>query len=235
MAPLIKNLPSMQETWVWSLGQECPLEKGLAAQSSVPSCLENPHGQRRLVGHSLTPLFSSYLGFPGGSRRKEPTCQCRRCKRHGFSPWVGRTPGGGHGNPLQYSHLENLMDRGAWCATVQRVTKSWTRLKWPRMHVVTGAFLAAQTVKNQPAIQETWVWSVAWEDSLEKGTATYSSVLPWKIPWTPKPGGLQSMGSQRVVHNWATNTFTLFMWLQYTDSIYSSVLRKNIKILKIKM
>ena len=71
------------------------------------------HGQRSMVGYSLTPLFSSYLGFPGTARSKEPTCQCRRCKRHGFNPWVGRSPGGGLGNPLQYSHLENLMDRGA--------------------------------------------------------------------------------------------------------------------------
>ena len=87
------------------------------------------HGQRSMVGFSLTPLFSSYLGFPGAARSKEPTCQCWRCTRHGFNLWVGRSPGRGRGNPLQYSWLENLMDRGAWWATVQRVTKSWTQLK----------------------------------------------------------------------------------------------------------
>ena len=43
--------------------------------------------------------------------------------RHGFNPWIGKIPGGGHGNPLQYSCLENPMDRGAWQATVHRVTK----------------------------------------------------------------------------------------------------------------
>ena len=55
-----------------------------------------------------------YLGFPGGTSGKEPACQCRKRKRPGFDPWVGRSPGGGHGNPLQYFCLENLMDRGTW-------------------------------------------------------------------------------------------------------------------------
>ena len=49
-------------------------------------------------------------------------------------------------------------------------------------------------------MQETWVWSLGWEDPLEKETATYSSILAWKIPWTEEPGGLQSMGSQRAGH-----------------------------------
>ena len=62
--------------------------------------------------------------FPGGASGKEPACQCRRQKRHGFHPGLGRSPGGGHGNPLQYSCLENPMDRGAWQATVHRITKS---------------------------------------------------------------------------------------------------------------
>ena len=56
--------------------------------------------------------------------------------------------------------------------------------------------LVAQTVKNPPAMQETWVPSVAWEDPLEEGMATHSSILAWRIPWTEEPGGLQSMGSQ---------------------------------------
>ena len=56
-------------------------------------------------------------------------------------------------------------------------------------------------VKNLPAMQETQVQSLGWEDLLEKGMATYSSVLAWRIPWTEKSGGLQSMGSQRVRHN----------------------------------
>ena len=56
-------------------------------------------------------------------------------------------------------------------------------------------------VKNLPAMQETWVQSLGPEDPLEKGMATHSSILAWKIPWTGEPEGLQSMGSQRVGHN----------------------------------
>ena len=57
-------------------------------------------------------------------------------------------------------------------------------------------------------MQETWVWSLGGEDPLEKGMATHSSILAWRIPWTEEPGGLQSMGSQRVRTIWATNIHT---------------------------
>ena len=53
-------------------------------------------------------------------------------------------------------------------------------------------------VKNMPAMQETWVRSLGWEDPLEKGMATHSSILAWRIPWTEEPRGLQSMGSQEM-------------------------------------
>ena len=59
----------------------------------------------------------------------------------------------------------------------------------------------AQRVKNLPAMQETWVLFLGWEDPLEKEMTTHSSILAWKIPWTEEPGELQSMGSQRVGHN----------------------------------
>ena len=65
-------------------------------------------------------------------------------------------------------------------------------------------FLVAQLVKNPLAMQEPWVWSLGWEDPLEKVLATHSTVLAWRIPWTEEPGGLQSMGSQRVRHDWVT-------------------------------
>ena len=63
-----------------------------------------------------------------------------------------------------------------------------------------------QLVKKPPAMQETWVWFLGWEDSLEKGTATHSRILACRIPWTEKPGRLQSMRSQRVGHDWAIFT-----------------------------
>ena len=59
----------------------------------------------------------------------------------------------------------------------------------------------AQTVKHLPAMRETQVQSLGWEDTLEKEMAAHSSTLAWKIPWTEEPGGLQSMGSQRVRHD----------------------------------
>ena len=66
--------------------------------------------------------------------------------------------------------------------------------------------------KNPPTsagdVQETQVPSLGWEDPLEKEMATHSSILAWRIPWTEEPGGLQSMGSQRVRHNWSDWTHT---------------------------
>ena len=62
------------------------------------------------------------------------------------------------------------------------------------------ASLVAQLVKNPPAMRETWFLSLGWEDPLEKGMATHSSIPAWTIPWTEVPGRLRSMGSQRVRH-----------------------------------
>ena len=61
--------------------------------------------------------------------------------------------------------------------------------------------LVAQIVKNLPVMRETWVRSLGGEDPLEKGMATHSSILAWRNPWTKEPGGLQSIGSQRVGHD----------------------------------
>ena len=66
----------------------------------------------------------------------------------------------------------------------------------------------AQIVKNLPAMQETWIQFLSQEDPLEKGMATHSSILTWRIPWTWELGRLQSMGSQRVRGDWVTNNFT---------------------------
>ena len=93
----------------------------------------------------------------------------------GSIPGLRRSPGRGNGNPLQYSCLGNLMDRGAWRATVHGVPKSWTRLS---NFTFTFHFHA-----------------------LEKEMATHSSVLAWRIPGTGEPGGLPSLGSHRVGHN----------------------------------
>ena len=75
--------------------------------------------------------LSEHVGtcFPGGTSDKEPACQCRRHKEADSITALGRSPGGRHGNPLQYSYLECSVDRGAWRATVHRVTTIQTQLK----------------------------------------------------------------------------------------------------------
>ena len=90
----------------------------------------------------------------------------------------------------------------------------WVGKQWSRARVSVASFaylkeqrlrfeasLVAQRVKHLPAMRETWVRSLGWEDPLEKEMATHSSTLAWRIPWTEEPGRLQSMGSQRVRYN----------------------------------
>ena len=93
---------------------------------------------------------------------------------------------------------------------------------WPHMDM---ASLVAQMVNNLPIMQETWVQSLDQEDPLEKGMATHSSILAWRIPWTEEPGGLQSMGLQRVRHDWATNTHMDMCW-KYQVGHFISLLRE---------
>ena len=72
------------------------------------------------------------------------------------------------------------------------------------LHFFLGVSVVAQLVKNPPAMRETWVWSLCWAEPLEEGMATHSSILAWRIPGTEEPGGLQSMGPQRVGHDCMT-------------------------------
>ena len=88
---------------------------------------------QRKGGGNLLGMVKGEGGLPSGASGKEPACQCRKCKRHQFEPWVGKIP-----NPLQGSCLENPMDRGAWWATVQGIAKSWTRQKHARKGCETG-------------------------------------------------------------------------------------------------
>ena len=114
---------------------------------------------------------------------------------------------------------ELVRDREAWHAAIHGVAKSrtqlsdWTELKvykwWFDIHTHgVRSSLVAQTVKNMSAMRETQVQSLGWEDPMEKGMATHARILAWEIPWTEEPGGWQSIRSQRVRHDWVTNTFT---------------------------
>ena len=170
----------MQETWVWSLGWEDPLEKGKATHSSIlawripwpeePGRLQSMGLQR--VGHNWatkhipaqkTRVWSLIWGsrVPHALGQQIPHARTRE----------------GNGTPLQYSCLENPMNRGAWRAAVHGVAKSRTRLS---DFTFTFHFHA-----------------------LEKEMATHSTVLAWRIPGMGEPGGLPSMGLHRVGDDWS--------------------------------
>ena len=96
---------------------------------------------------------------------------------------------------------------GHHCLTPKNYSKKTfraTRIKDGPL--LSGGFPGGSDGKESARMQETQVQSLGWEDPLEKGMATHSRFLAWRIPWTEEPGGLQSTGLQRVRHDWATNT-----------------------------
>ena len=103
---------------------------------------------------------------------------------------LGRSPGGGHGNSLQYSYLENppWTEEPGWLQSVGGKESDTTEQLAPNFPLGSStlfwASLVAQLIKNPPAMQETWVQSLGWEDPLENGKATHSSIVVWRIPWT---------------------------------------------------
>ena len=149
------------------------------------------------------------LGFPCASAGKKSASNAGDLAS---ISGLGRSAGERNSYPLQYSGLENSID-----CIVHGVAKSWTwqKLNWTDFYL--WASLVAQMVKNLPAMQQTWVWSLSWEDPLEKGKATYSSILAWRIPWTEEPGRLQSMRSQGVRHDWGTNTLNIMILLPFSS------------------
>ena len=100
---------------------------------------------------------------------------------------------------------------------------------------VCGASPLAQWVKNPPAVQEIWVWSLGQEDALKEGMATHSSILAWRLPWTEEPGRLQSIGSQRAGHNWSNLACTLYVYTEFSRSTYACVISTHGKRLLLQM
>ena len=98
--------------------------------------------------------------------------------------------------PLGLTGWISLQSKGLW-RVFSNTNSSALRFLWTS--------LVAQMVKHLPAMQETWVWSLGWEDPLEKEMATHSSILVWKIPWMEEPGKLQPMWLQRFRQDWATS------------------------------
>ena len=135
-----------------------------------------------------------FLGFPGGLVSKESACNVGHL---GSIPGLGRSPGEGNGYPLQYSGLENSMDYPWGC-------KESDTIEWLSLYQKIGGHHSFPGGKNQPAMREMWVRSMGQDDLLEKKMATYSSILPWDIPQTEEPGGLQSLGLQKS-QTWLSN------------------------------
>ena len=148
-----------------------------------------------------------FMGFPGASVVKNLPVNAGDTGDAGLIPGLGRCLGGGHGNPLQYSCLENPMDRGAWWATVHRVAKSRIQLKQLSTHLYvyglckwfSGKESTCQCSRHRRHKFDPWVEKIPWRRSWQP--IQYSCL---EIPWTEEPGGLHSMGSQRAGHDWVT-------------------------------
>ena len=161
-------------------------------------------------------------------------CFCQ-AEDPGSIPGSGRSSGEGNGSSLQHSCLGISMDRGTWqCGLKESIDfplffsfqsfvalyffftlslKMIICLVFPFTSLFYLASLVAQLIKNLPAMQKMWVWFLGWEDPLEKGKATYSSVLAWKIPWTVySPWGCKVSG--RIDR--LSLSFTMFSLLNIT-------------------
>ena len=132
----------------WGTKISLPVLEGEDVTTALPSKFQ----RSCLEGFLFFPFYPPLWGFPGGACSKEPACQCRRCK----IPGLGRSPGGGPGNPAQYSCLEKPIDRGAWQATVHGVAQSRTWMK---------------RLSTHPAL-----WSQHWTDSKVKWLCERSSL-----------------------------------------------------------
>ena len=116
----------------------------------------------------------------------------------------GRSPGVGNGNPLQYSSLENPMNREVWRAAVHEIAKSQTRLSnWVHMYALYFAIIYQLSFHSKLIFE---IYPCQWHPT--------PVLLPGKIPWMEEPGRLQSMGLLRVGHDWATSLplFTFMHW-----------------------
>ena len=112
-------------------------------------------------------------------------------------------------------HFSNNIRSVCVCVTF------WWFLQYFKPSTGIRASLVVQRLKCLPAMRETWVRSLGPEDPLEKEMATHSSILAWRTPWTEEPGGLQSTGSQRVGHDWATSHTCTPLKTRMMGSVFS--------------
>ena len=121
-----------------------------------------------------------HWGFPGGTSGKEPA-NGGDIRDTGSIPGLGRSPGGGHGNPLQYSYLENSMDRGAWQAMVHKSAKCQTWLKWLSMHA--------------------FVWKITWVLRVRAPQNILKDMLPWPCYLLPIPHAFYPIPTHALLVN----------------------------------
>ena len=158
-----------------------------------------------------------FLGLPRWCSGKESSCQYRRCRRQEFSLWVGRSPGVGNGNPLQYScsgkfnGQRSLAGYSLWgWKELDTTEHTHRRRQWHP----TPVLLLGKSHRWRSLVGCS-PWGCYESDTterlhfhfhfhvLEKEMATHSSILAWRIPGMGDPGRLPSMGSNRVRHNWS--------------------------------
>ena len=189
VAQIVKNLPVMWEMWVWYLGWEDLLEESMATHSTILAWripwTEEPDELQSVESQSRT-----WLKWLGRHSRIYVYVLGLSCSTWDLSLW-----------PEGFSLV--VMCRLSSCGVRAPGSEgSVVVVHGLSCPMTLGLPLVAQLVENPPAMQETWVWSLGWEDSPEKGTAaTHSSILARRIPWT-----VESMGLQRVGHNWTTFT-----------------------------
>ena len=154
--------------------------------------------------------------FPGGSDGKDSACNAGD---PGSIPGSGRSPGGGHGNPLQYSCLENPHGQRSLEGYSPMGHKELDTTEWlsTKHAYLIRASLVAQLENNLPEIQESRVRSSGQKDPLEKGMATHSSILAWITPWTwslvdYSPWGCKESGMTDRLSHFETHTHS---WLFY--------------------
>ena len=176
---MAQNAAAMRETWVQSLGWKGPLEKGKGARSSALAW--RTHGQRSLAGYS-----------PRGHR--EPDTAERLSAAH--TPIICQI---NDSDRLQGSK-EGNENRNGKTGNLEFIYNVYSLYNKNRKYGGTTSSQMALVVKNLSANAGDMRWGF---EPLEEGMATHCSILAWRIPWTEEPGGLQSMGSQRVRYDWS--------------------------------
>ena len=157
-----------------------------------------------LVHHQLLEFTQTHVHWVGDAIQpshplSSPSLPTFNLPQHqGLSQWVSSSQ-------VQSLGQEDPLEKGmATLSSILAWRTPWTmepgKLQSNGLQRVGHSWMTntIQTMKNLPAMQETWVWSLGWEDPLEKEMATHSSILAWRIPWTEEPSSLQSTGSQRV-------------------------------------